>query len=91
MKTWQDYKTYVKGIDEESKRLIEETEELAAVIGSLIERRNELGISQRELAKECGMPQSSLARIESMKTTPNLNTLIRIMRPLNLKISITKF
>ena len=91
MKTWQDYKTYVKGIDEESKRLIEETEELAAVIGSLIERRNELGISQRELAKECGMPQSSLARIESMKTTPNLDTLIRIMRPLNLKISITKF
>ena len=90
MKTWQDYKNHVKAIDENGKTLIEETEEIAGIINSLIDRRNELGLSQRQLAAECGMPQSSLARIESMKITPNLDTLIRIMRPLNLKISVVK-
>ena len=88
MKTWQDYKNHVKAIDENGKTLIEE--EIAGIISSLIDRRNEVGLSQRQLAAECGMPQSSLARIESMKITPNLDTLIRIMRPLNLKISVVK-
>ena len=90
MKSWQDYKNHVKAIDENGKTLIEETEEIAGIISSLIDRRNELVLSQRQLAAECGMPQSSLARIESMKITPNLDTLIRIMRPLNLKISVVK-
>ena len=36
------------------------------------------GYSQRELAKICGLPQSSIARIESCSVKPNVETLIKI-------------
>lgn len=89
MKTWTDYKEYVKGIDEQSRQEMEEIEIIAGIIGAMIDKRNELGYSQRDLAELCGMPQSSIARIESMKTTPNLNTLLKLMQPLGLKLTVS--
>jgi len=89
MKTWNDYKEHVKAIDPEGKRDIEELEILAAIVGAMIEKRNELGFSQRELASICGIPQSSVARIESFKTIPNLDTLLKIMQPLGLKLIVS--
>ena len=89
MKTWADYKEYVKGIDEQSRQEMEEIEIIAGIIGAMIDKRNELGYSQRDLAELCGMPQSSIARIESMKTTPNLNTLLKLMQPLGLKLTLS--
>lgn len=88
MKTWTDYKDYVKAVDPEGKKDIEEAENLAAIVGAMIAQRNALGISQRELASICGIPQSSVARIESFKTTPNLNTLLKIFHPLGLKLTV---
>ena len=81
MKTWEDYKEHVKAIDPESKKDFEEAENLASIVGAMIKQRNALGISQRELAAICGIPQSSVARIESFKTTPNLDTLLKILQP----------
>ncbi len=89
MKTWNDYKAHVKAISPSHKKDIEEVENLSAIVGALIEQRNALGISQRELASICGIPQSSVARIESFKTTPNLETLLKIMQPLGLKLTVS--
>lgn len=66
-----------------------EAESHAAIVGAMIEQRNALGISQRELANICGIPQSSVARIESFKTTPNLDTLLKIFQPLGLKLTVS--
>ena len=88
MKTWNDYKEHVKAIDPESKKDIEEAENLAAIVSAITQQRNALGISQRELASICGLPQSSVARIESFKTTPNLDTLLKILKPLGLKLAV---
>ena len=88
MKTWNDYKEHVKKTDPVAKADIEEAERIAAIVGAMIEKRNELGISQRELASICGIPQSSVARIESYKTTPNLDTLLKIMQPLGLSLTV---
>jgi ribosome-binding protein aMBF1 (putative translation factor) len=88
MKTWEDYKAHVKAIDPEAKKDIEEAEELSAIVGAMIEQRNAMGLSQRELAAMCGIPQSSVARIESFKTTPNLDTLLKIMRSLGLRLTV---
>lgn len=88
MRTWQDYKEYIKNIDENNNLLMEEIDELTAIVSAIIEKRNALGISQRELAQLCGLPQSSIARIESGKTTPKLDTLLKIMHPLGLKIKL---
>lgn len=89
MRTWDDYKEHVKSIDMESKKDMEEVEALAAIVGALIEQRKILGISQRDLAAICGMPQSSVARIESFKTTPNLDTLLKMMKPLGLTLTVS--
>ena len=47
-------------------------------------------MSQRDLASICGIPQSSVARIESYAGTPKLDTLIKIMRSLGLKLTVSK-
>lgn len=87
--TWEDYKENAKAEDEIAKKEIEETEERAYIVSALIKKRTELGISQRELAKMCDMPQSSVARIESYKTSPNLDTLLKLFQHLNLNLTVT--
>lgn len=88
MKTWNDYKNHVKAINEEERRNMEEIEEMTAIVSSIIKRRQELGISQRSLAERCGIPQSSVARIETLKTTPKLDTLIKLLQALDLKLQV---
>ena len=90
MKTWDEYKDYVKSIDKENKKEMEEIEALAAIISAIIEQRNNLRITQRELAVRCGMAQSSIARIESMKSVPSIETLLKLMHPLGLSLSVTQ-
>ena len=87
---WSEYKENVKHTDPVGKELIEEAESEAAIITAIISQRNALGLSQRDLANLCEIPQSSIARIESSKTTPRLDTLLRIMKQLGLTLSVTK-
>ncbi len=88
MRTWNNYKEHVKATDPEGKRTMEEVETLSAIVKAITEQRDAKGISQRELAAMCGIPQSSVARIESFKTTPNLDTIIKIMQPLGLTLTV---
>ena len=87
MRTWNDYKGHVKTTSPQGKADVEEMETVAAIISAVIEQRNALGDSQRELADMCHMPQSSIARIESCKTVTNLETLVKIMKPLGLTLT----
>lgn len=89
MKTWEEYKSYVKKEDPIAGKDIAEAENVAEIIAAVINRRNAMGITQRELAAMCGMPQTSIARIESLRTTPNLDTLLKLMKPLGLKLSVS--
>lgn len=90
MKNWNDYREHVRQIDPASGRDLADIEEQANIISAVIEQRNALGLSQRDLANICGIPQSSVARIESFQTTPNLATLLKLLRPLGLKLTISK-
>ena len=80
MKTWNDYKEYVRTVDPETAKDIKETEEVAAIVTAMVEQRNALGLS---------LPQSSVARIESCKTTPNLGTLLNIFQHLGLTLTVS--
>ena len=88
MKTWDDFKRD-KNINNIVKSDIEVIETITNIVSTIIKRRNELGYSQRELATICGLPQSSVARIESFTVTPNIETLIKIMKPLGLTLTVT--
>lgn len=90
MRTWDDYKNHVNAVDPEIAKDIKETKEIAATVSAMVEQRNALGLSKRELAAMCGIPQSSVARIESCKTTPNLGTLLNIFRHLGLTLTVSQ-
>ena len=90
MKTWNEYKEHVKAVDPVIAKDIEETEEIAASVSAMVTQRNALGLSQRDLAAMCGLPQSSVARIESCKTTPNLGTLLNIFQHLGLTLTVSQ-
>ena len=47
-----------------------------------------MGISQRELAERCGLPQSTVGRIEAGLVVPNVLTLAKIAEVLQLEISV---
>ena len=89
MRTWNDYKEHVRTVDPEISKDMEEVEALSQIVKAMVEQRNALGLSQRELAALCGIPQSSVARIESCKTVPNHDTLLKIFQQLGLKLSVT--
>lgn len=89
MKTWDDVKNEIKESDLEGRTMIEEAEALTSIISPMIKQRKELGLSQRELAAMCSIPQSSLARIESFRTTPRLDTIIKILSNLGLQLNVT--
>lgn len=89
MRTWNDYKEHVKSVDPEIGKDMEEIENISAIVSAMVEQRTSLGLSQRELAAMCGIPQSSVARIESCKTTPNLGTLLNIFQHLGLQLTVS--
>jgi len=88
MKTWNDYKEHVRTVDPEIGKDIDEVENISSIVSAMVEQRTSLGLSQRELAAMCGIPQSSVARIESCKTTPNLGTLLNIFQHLGLQLTV---
>ena len=89
MATWRDYKNYVKAIDENNRHQMEAIEMMTEVVNAMVHQRNELGLTQKQLAELCDMPQSSIARIETFKTSPTLETLLKLMDKLHLRLSLT--
>lgn len=89
MKNWNDYKNHVQQSSPEGADEIAEIEALSSIISSVIKQRNYLSLSQRELAELCNMPQSSVARIESCKTVPKLDTLLKITQALGLRLNVS--
>lgn len=59
------------------------------IINSLISQRHKLGLTQQQLADKTQLTQSVIARFESKKTTPQLNTLLKVANALDCDITIT--
>jgi putative transcriptional regulator len=49
------------------------------------ERREELGISQGELAKKCGIAQSTLCDIEQGRSNPSISVAVKLANALDIK------
>lgn len=58
------------------------------LIGKIIEAREAKGLTQQELADISGVKQSSIARLEKLKTTPQIDTLFKILTPMGYKLAI---
>ena len=87
MKTWEDYQKQVQS-DALASLDIKEAEQLARVIGAIVKRRLELGISQGTLAAMCNMERTAITHFENFRTIPNFMTIVRIASALGLKIEL---
>ena len=59
-----------------------------SLIGKLIEARECKGLSQKQLADMCGLKQSAIARLERMGATPQIDTLMKVLKPLGYRLEI---
>ncbi len=64
------------------------SESCSAIIDTLIEQRHIKGMTQKELAQATSLTQSVIARLESKKTTPQLDTLVKVASALGCVITV---
>ena len=67
---------------------IAESDLRVALMGELIKARNEKGISQKQLEELSGVRQPIIARMEKGKTSPRLDTVLKILAPLGMTLKI---
>lgn len=60
------------------------------LIGKIIELREAKGMTQQNLADISGVKQSSIARLEKFKTTPQIDTLFKLLTPMGYKLAIIR-
>ena len=81
---WDD----LKNENEESRQFFQTAEDIAKVINRLTEERVDQGLSKRDLAKRCGLKQSAIARMESVKSIPRLDTVMKVADALGLELQL---
>ena len=72
--------------DPYNKQIVYVSNCLNEILGKITERRKELKLSQRDLAKLIDKKQPMIARIENLENIPRLSTLIEICYCLGLEI-----
>lgn len=60
----------------------------AALIGEIIKARKEKGISQKKLEELSGVKQPIIARMEKCITSPQVETILRVLAPLGKTLAI---
>jgi ribosome-binding protein aMBF1 (putative translation factor) len=74
--------------DPEVQQAYSDLEPRFAVVLQLIELREKHGWSQRDLAERAGMKQPQLARLETGQVEPKLDTLQRLAKAMNSRLTI---
>lgn len=67
---------------------IMESDLRVALIGELIQARQEQGITQKKLEELSGVKQPVIARMETGATNPQLNTILRVLAPLGKTLAV---
>lgn len=58
----------------------------SSLIDDLVRRRKEAGLTQFRLAELASLPQSAIARIESKRSVPQTDTLLKIVEALGCEL-----
>ena len=67
---------------------ITESDLRVAVIGEIIKARQEQGISQKQLEELSGVKQPVIARMEKGATSPQLDTILKLLFPLGKTLAV---
>ncbi len=82
-KTWDDVQRELFTPEE-----IAESNLRIALIGELIKARKEKGITQKQLEEMSGIKQPVIARMETGKANPQLETVLKVLAPLGMTLAI---
>ncbi|MGD9605525.1 MAG: helix-turn-helix domain-containing protein [Bacilli bacterium] len=61
---------------------------LVEIVAKIIEKRNSLELSQKDLEEKTGIKREAISRIEGLKNSPQLNTIFKLLKPLGLKLVV---
>lgn len=81
--TWEDVEREIFTPEE-----IAESNLRVAIISEIIKARQEQGISQRQLGLMSGVKQPVIARMEKGTTSPQIDTVLKILAPLGKTLAI---
>lgn len=86
--TWDEYETYLRQTDPEEEKYFKLLDEEIRIINEIRRIREQKDISQLELAKRTGMKQPAVARMESLTSVPNLETVLKVLLAMDCTIDV---
>ena len=81
--TWEEVRAELFTPEE-----IAESDARVAIIGEMVMVRRKRGISQKQLEEMSGVKQPVIARMESGKTSPQLDTVLKVLTSLGLTLAV---
>ena len=81
--TWKELRSQLFTPEE-----IAESDLRVALMGEIINARKERGITQQQLEEMTGVKQSAIARMESGRAIPQMDTVIKILAALGKKLTV---
>jgi ribosome-binding protein aMBF1 (putative translation factor) len=85
---WKTFEAELLETGDITQEEIDESEARVAIMCALIDARNEKKISQRKLEELTGVRQSVIARMEVGQTSPNVDTLLKVLAPLGKTLAV---
>ncbi len=82
--TWEEFRKTLNLTQEEEAEIQLEVE----LISATIKAREEAKLSQRDLAEKTGIKQSAIARIERMKVSPRVDTLMHLLNQIGYTLKV---
>lgn len=82
-RSWEDARAELYTPEE-----IAESNLRVALIGELIKARQEQGISQKRLEELSGVKQPVIARMEAGVTSPQIDTILKVLAPLGKTLAV---
>lgn len=83
---WNDFKESLN-LTQEEKKLISLEESL---ITAVVEAREKSGLTQKQLSELCGIKQPVIARLENAVHSPQVSSIIKILKPLGYTLAVVK-
>lgn len=83
---WKDFRNTLSIAPDEEEIINLEKSLILAVV----EAREKSGMTQKQLSELCGVKQPVIARLESAAHSPQINSMIRILKPLGYTLAVVK-
>ena len=84
-------KKIVEDVSKEYKERLEKLDSLEQeFVDSIVKLRKDKRLTQQEVADDASVIRETIARIENRITSPQVNTLLKILEPFGYTIKITK-